>query len=84
MYFTRTSPMMRERNVDTMSTTVAEKMLCAWVGWRAPRKRVQRERARGNDGVGGWDGGELATADDAIRPAAGRGNQSSATRILLA
>jgi hypothetical protein len=32
MYFTRTSPMMRDRNVDTMSTTVAEKMLCAWVG----------------------------------------------------
>ena len=32
MYLTRTSPMMRERNVDTMSTTVAEKTLCAWEG----------------------------------------------------
>ena len=32
MYLTRTSPMMRDRNVDTMSTTVAERTLCAWVG----------------------------------------------------
>ena len=32
MYLTRTSAMMRDKNVDTMSTTVAEKTLCAWEG----------------------------------------------------
>ncbi len=40
MYLTRTSPMMRERNVDTMSTTVAEKMLCAWEGCRRRHERA--------------------------------------------
>lgn len=29
MYLTRASPMMRDRNVDTIRTTVAEKTLCA-------------------------------------------------------
>jgi len=32
MYLTRTSPMMRERDADTMRITVAEKTLCACVG----------------------------------------------------
>jgi hypothetical protein len=35
MYLTRTSPMMRDRNVDAMSTTVAEKTLCACEGCRS-------------------------------------------------
>ena len=83
MYLTRTSPMMRDRNVDTMSTTVAEKTLCAWEGWRASRKRTHRERALDNGGVGGWDGGELATADDFIRAAAYHGRPSAAARMLL-
>ena len=50
MYLTRTSPMMRDRNVDTISTTVAEKTLCAWEGCSRPRPRAHRERARAS----GW------------------------------
>ena len=34
--------MMRERNVDTMSTTVAEKTLCAWEGWRSAAQALPR------------------------------------------
>ena len=32
MYFTRTSPMMRDRNIDTISTTVALNAECACDG----------------------------------------------------
>ena len=47
MYLMRTRPMMRERNVETISTTVAEKMLCAWEGCRRPKARAHRERGGG-------------------------------------
>ncbi len=53
MYLTRTRPMMRERNVDTMSTTVAEKMLCAWDGCRRPRTRAHHGRRRLSFHLGG-------------------------------
>jgi hypothetical protein len=39
--------MMRDRTVDTMSTTVAEKMLCAWEGCRRLRARAHHEGGEG-------------------------------------
>ncbi len=40
MYLTRTRPMMRERNVDAINTTVAVKAVCACEGRSAPRARA--------------------------------------------
>ena len=37
MYLTRTRPMMRDRNVETISTTVAEKSVCACEGRSSPQ-----------------------------------------------
>jgi hypothetical protein len=45
MYLTRTSPMMRDRNVEAISRTVAEKAVCAWDGRSIPNARAHREDA---------------------------------------
>src|ERR1700761_8844192 len=50
MYLTRTSPIMRDRKVEAMSTTVAEKTLCACEGCRRARPRPHQERAAGEEG----------------------------------
>jgi hypothetical protein len=51
MYLTRTSPMMRERNVETISTTVAEKRNARAKGAAEASPRAHRERREG----WGWD-----------------------------
>ncbi len=43
MYLTRTSPMMRDRKVDAISTTVAENAVCACEGRSTPSTRVHRD-----------------------------------------
>jgi len=53
IYCTRTSPMMRDKNVETISTMVAENALCVCDGRSSPNARAQREGAGGLDGVGG-------------------------------
>jgi len=47
MYLTRTSPMMRDRNVDTMRMTVAEKIECACDGRNKRRPRAHHGRGEG-------------------------------------
>ena len=47
MYLTRTSPMMRDRKVDTISRMVAEKAVCACEGRSIPRPRAQRDGSLG-------------------------------------
>src|SRR5215469_3256106 len=42
MYLTRTRPMMRDRNVETISTRVAVNAVCAWDGRSAPSARPHR------------------------------------------
>ena len=42
MYLTRTSPMMRDRNVDAINTRVAVNAVCACDGRSAPRARAHR------------------------------------------
>src|SRR5579875_145400 len=44
MYFIRTRPMIRDRKVETISTTVAENTLWAWPGCSSPRPRDHHER----------------------------------------
>src|SRR5271167_3826271 len=80
MYLTLTSPMMRERNVETMSTTVAEKTECACEGRSASSPRVQRERREG------WDWDTSATGVDFTgmqSQARGRWSQSCARAGIL-
>src|ERR1035437_10057588 len=50
MYLTRTSPIMRDRKVDTMSSTVAEKTECECDGRSTRTPRAHREP--GEDWVG--------------------------------
>jgi hypothetical protein len=45
MYFTRTNPMMRDKNTEAISTTVALKAECACEGRRARMARVSTEGA---------------------------------------
>jgi hypothetical protein len=47
MYFTRTSPIIRDKKADTISTTVALKTECACEGCSSPNPRAHRERGRG-------------------------------------
>jgi hypothetical protein len=49
MYCTRTSPMMRDKNVETISTMVAENALWVCDGRSSPNARIHRERAGGKD-----------------------------------
>jgi hypothetical protein len=49
MYFTRTSPIIRDRNVDAISRMVAVKAVCVCEGRSIPRPRAHRERAGGRD-----------------------------------
>ena len=44
VYLTRTRPIMRERKVETMRSTVAEKAECACAGCSIPRRRASVER----------------------------------------
>jgi hypothetical protein len=44
MYLTRTRPMMRERNTETISTTVALNAECACDGLSTPIARFQNGR----------------------------------------
>src|SRR5260370_37520770 len=43
MYLTRTRPMMRDRKVEAISTTVAVKAVCACDGRIAPSARAHRD-----------------------------------------
>src|SRR5215472_11204550 len=43
MYFTRTSPMTRDRNVETIRTRVAVNAVWACEGRRAPKARAHRD-----------------------------------------
>lgn len=55
---------MRERKVEAIRTTVAEKAEWAWEGLRRAKARDQREAggwARGGRGRWGWVVGELVT-----------------------
>jgi hypothetical protein len=45
MYLTRASPMIRERNVETISTTVAENTECACEGLSSRSPRAHRDGA---------------------------------------
>src|SRR5579862_2294802 len=60
MYFTLTRPMMRDRNVDTISTTVAVNAVWAWDGRSAPSARAHRDCGVRNGSVDG----ELFTCFD--------------------
>ena len=53
MYLIRTSPMMRDRNVDAISTMVAVNAVCACDGRSNPKPRAHLERAEGEDWVEG-------------------------------
>src|SRR5215469_6394460 len=60
MYFTRTSPIILERNVETISTTVAVNAVWACDGRSAPRARAHRGCGVRNGSVEG----ELSTCFD--------------------
>ncbi len=51
MYFTRTSPMMRDRKVDAISRIVAVNAVCACEGRSIPNPRAHREGARSEYGL---------------------------------
>jgi len=47
MYWTRTSPMIRDRKVEAISRIVAVNAVCACDGRRSPTPRVHRDCAPG-------------------------------------
>jgi hypothetical protein len=49
MYLTRTSPMMRDRNVEAISTIVAVNAVCACEGRSIPTPRAHLDRAGGEE-----------------------------------
>jgi hypothetical protein len=53
MYLTRTRPMMRDRKVEAISTSVAVKAVCACDGRNNPRPRAHLDRVAGEGSVEG-------------------------------
>ena len=51
MYLTRTSPMIRDRKAEVISSTVALYAVCACEGRKTPTRRAHRERGCGEIGV---------------------------------
>src|ERR1700722_2389556 len=74
MYWTRTSPIMRAKKVEIISTMVAENALCVCDGRSSPNARAHREGAGGRD----WVGGEPVTGVDST----GVGHSGTAQMVL--